>query len=211
MKKQAVRCLRRGNDDRASWYNLRTWESHIMRRFYDKQIDRASEVLRGLRGKWGTLHSSDYTMFYSADRYISCGKSAFATEPNGSPPLCAVPLIPCSLCLEIDFRACKHRRLLPLFRKSSSGTIFPDLEDADHWVFEAETSKKAGFVFTCIPCKGLRNWWSIWRCSFVWTLKIVVNTKAFERATRSEADNLVCAADFLQRRRSATQTSVFWY
>ena len=47
--------MRRGNDDRASCYELRTWESHIMRRFYDKQIDRASEVFSGLMGEMGNI------------------------------------------------------------------------------------------------------------------------------------------------------------
>ena len=41
--KKAKRCVRRGDDDRASWYEQRTWESYIKKRFYDKIIDRASE------------------------------------------------------------------------------------------------------------------------------------------------------------------------
>ena len=45
MTKQAIRCLRRGDDDRASWFQQRTWEPFKRRIFYDKKIDRASEEL----------------------------------------------------------------------------------------------------------------------------------------------------------------------
>ena len=52
MTKQAVRYLKRGDYDRAMSYEHRTWESFIGR-FYDKQIDRASEELSKSRGPCG--------------------------------------------------------------------------------------------------------------------------------------------------------------
>ena len=38
MTKQAIRCLRRGDDDRASCYEQRTWKPFKRRRFYDKKF-----------------------------------------------------------------------------------------------------------------------------------------------------------------------------
>ena len=53
MAKQIVCCLRRGDDDRYSWYEQRTWESYIRRRFYGTQIYRASKKLNGFVGERG--------------------------------------------------------------------------------------------------------------------------------------------------------------
>ena len=63
MTKQAIRCLRRGDDDRVSWFQQRTWEPFKRRRLYDKQIDRASEELGKLiRWTRGTLDSLEDKM-----------------------------------------------------------------------------------------------------------------------------------------------------
>ena len=53
MTKQAIRCLGWRNDDGASYYEQKVWESYFKRRFYDNQIDRASEELSGLMGGRG--------------------------------------------------------------------------------------------------------------------------------------------------------------
>lgn len=51
--KQALRCLRRKDSDRAHWYEQKMWESYIRRGFYDKQIDRTSEESIGLMRERG--------------------------------------------------------------------------------------------------------------------------------------------------------------
>ena len=103
MTKQAIRCLRWGNDDRASWYEQRTWESHIKRRFYDIQIDRASKELSGLMGGCRNISFiGHYDFSLSGYVYIHLGKCV-ALEPNRSLPVCTIPLMPCSFSLEIAF------------------------------------------------------------------------------------------------------------